>query len=120
LDPQQSLEVELQIPGIPFCSNHELHARYKQRELKKRYILDFVVFGKLILELNAASAQTVEHEGRPMDYIRISKSPVGYLINFGPFRKLEYRRFVLSEFLCVHSGLFLPLLDANGIADQRH
>jgi hypothetical protein len=34
-----------------------------------------------------------------MNHMRISRSPVGYLINFGPIGKLEYRRFILSEFL---------------------
>lgn len=71
---------------------------YKERELKKRYFPDFVVFGKIVVELKAVTALTVEHEGQLMNYMRISRSLVGYLINFGPFRKLEYRRFVLSEF----------------------
>lgn len=31
--------------------------------------------------------------------MRITRSPVGYLINFGPIGKLQYKRFILYEFL---------------------
>ena len=32
-------------------------------------------------------------------YVRITKHPIGYLINFGPIGKLQYKRFILSEFV---------------------
>jgi hypothetical protein len=31
--------------------------------------------------------------------MRITRIPLGYLINFGPIGKLEYKRMVLSDFL---------------------
>lgn len=31
--------------------------------------------------------------------MRITRSPISYLINFGPIGKLQYKRFILSEFL---------------------
>lgn len=31
-------------------------------------------------------------------YALIARKPVGYLINFGPVGKLEWKRFVLSQF----------------------
>jgi hypothetical protein len=31
--------------------------------------------------------------------MRITRQPVGYLVNFGPIQKLEWKRFVISEFL---------------------
>ena len=34
-----------------------------------------------------------------MNYMRITRTPIGYLINFGPIGKLQYKRFILSEFL---------------------
>ena len=34
-----------------------------------------------------------------MNYMRITRHPIGYLINFGPIGKLQYKRFILSEFL---------------------
>ncbi len=32
-------------------------------------------------------------------YMRISRQPVGYLVNFGPINKVMWKRFVLSEFI---------------------
>ena len=96
---QQSLEIELELRGIPFWSKHEIPVFYKQRELKKRYIPDLVAFEKVIVELKSVSALLPEHEGQLMNYMRVSKSPIGYLINFGPIGKLAYKRFILSEFL---------------------
>ena len=96
---QQSLEIELDLRGIAFRSRPEVAVFYKQRELKKRYIPDLVVYDKIVIELKSVSALLPEHEGQLMNYMRISRSPVGYLINFGPIGKLEYKRFVLSGFL---------------------
>jgi len=95
---QQCLEMELALRGIPFRRKQEVKVFYKGRELEKRYIPDLVVFDRVIVELKAVSALIAEHEAQLMNYLRISRSPVGYLINFGPIGKLEYKRFVLSEF----------------------
>ncbi|MDA1231963.1 MAG: GxxExxY protein [Planctomycetota bacterium] len=96
---QQSLEIELELRGIPFRVRQELKVFYKNRELSKRYIPDLVGYEKIVVELKSVSALLPEHEGQLINYMRISKSPVGYLINFGPIGKLEYKRFILSEFL---------------------
>jgi len=45
------------------------------------------------------AAFSPEHEAPLLNYMRITRQPVGYLINFGPVGKLEWKRFVLSEFL---------------------
>ena len=95
---QQSLEVELELRGIPFRRKQELKVFYKSRELEKRYVPDLIVFEKIIVELKAVSALCPEHEAQLMNYMRITRSAVGYLINFGPIGKLQYKRFVLSEF----------------------
>jgi hypothetical protein len=34
-----------------------------------------------------------------MNYMRITRNPIGYLINFGPIGKIQYKRIILSEFL---------------------
>jgi len=96
---QQSLEIELQLRGIPFRSRQELKVYYKGRELQKRYVPDLIVYDRIVVELKAVSALNEEHEGQLMNYMRISRTPIGYLINFGPMGKLEYRRFIMSEYL---------------------
>lgn len=96
---QQSLEIELELRSIPFQRKRELLVHYKDRILEKRYIPDLFVFGKIVVELKAVSAITAEHEAQILNYMRITRCPIGYLINFGPVGKLQYKRFILSEFL---------------------
>lgn len=95
---QQSLEVELELRGIPYRRKQELKVFYKGRELALRYIPDLVIFDRIIVELKSVSTLAPEHEAQLLNYMRITRSPVGYLINFGPIGKLQYKRFVLSEF----------------------
>lgn len=95
---QQSLEIELRIRQIPFRTKEPLSVFYKSHKLEKHYKPDLVVYDRLVVELKAITALAAEHEGQLMNYMRISRSPVGYLINFGPIGKLEYKRIILSEF----------------------
>jgi len=96
---QQSIEIELQLRGIPFRAKQELEVFYKDRLLKKRYIPDLFVFERIVVELKAVTALAPEHEAQLLNYMRIARQPVGYLINFGPIGKLQWKRFILSEFV---------------------
>jgi GxxExxY protein len=101
---QECLEIELQTQGIPFLPKQELKCFYKGRELKKRYIPDIFVFGSLVVELKSVSVLLSEHEAQLMNYLRISRQPVGYLVNFGHKGTLEWKRFILSEFIDARAG----------------
>jgi GxxExxY protein len=101
---QVCLEIELELQIIPFHSKQELKCFYKGRELKKRYIPDLIVFGCLVVELKSVSVLLPEHEAQLLNYLRISRQPVGYLVNFGHKGTLEWKRFILSEFIDVRAG----------------
>ncbi len=96
---QESLEMELALRDIPFRAKHELTCLYKGRELKKRYVPDLFVFAGLVVELKSVSQLAPEHEAQLINYMRITRQPVGYLINFGHKDTLEWKRFILSEFI---------------------
>lgn len=96
---QECLEIELQLRGIPFQSKQELVCHYKGRELKRRYYPDLFVFNRLIVELKAVAQLLPEHEAQLLNYMRITRRPVGYLINFCNKTSLEWKRFILSEFV---------------------
>jgi len=96
---QQSLEIELELRGIPFQRKQELRVFYKDRELEKRYVPDLYVFDKIVVELKAVSELAPVHEAQLLNYMRISRCPIGYLINFAPIGKLQYKRLILSEHL---------------------
>jgi GxxExxY protein len=96
---QQSLEIEFELRNIPFRKKEELLVYYKDRVLEKRYIPDLFVYGRIVVELKAVSSISPDHEAQLINYMRITRSPIGYLINFGPIGKLQYKRFILSELL---------------------
>ncbi|MFM9956429.1 MAG: GxxExxY protein [Opitutaceae bacterium] len=96
---QECLEIELEIRGIAYQSKQELRCFYKDRELKKRYVPDLFVFGCLIAELKAVSVLAPEHEAQLINYLRLTRQPVGYLINFGHNDGLQWQRVILSEFI---------------------
>ena len=94
---QQSLEIELELRGIPFESKCELTMSYKGRQLETRYKPDLFVSKGIVIELKAVSELTAEHEAQLFNYMRIAREQVGYLINFGHKGELEWKRFVLSD-----------------------
>jgi GxxExxY protein len=102
---QECLEMELEAQNIPFQSKQELRCYYKGRELKQRYIPDLFVFGCLVVAVKSVSVLLPEHEAQLLNYLRISHQPVGYLVNFGHKGTLEWKRFILSEFIEPRNGL---------------
>ena len=92
---QESLEIELEMRGIPFVPKQELPVFYKGRQLKKRYIPDLYVHDGIVVELKSVASLLPEHEAQLINYMRVSKKRVGYLINFGPIKGVEWKRFVI-------------------------
>ncbi len=94
---QQSLEIELELRGIPFCSKPDLTMFYKARRLGTHYQPDLFVFDGIVVELKAVTELVSDHEAQLFNYLRISRQPVGYLVNFGRKVELEWKRFILSD-----------------------
>jgi GxxExxY protein len=102
---QQSLEVELELRSIPFRTKHELPVFYKARLLNTKYKPDLIVFEGIVVELKAVAQLLPEHEAQLFNYLRIARSPVGYLVNFGRKGELQWKRFLLSD---LHSAVAMP------------
>ena len=96
---QQSLELELKIRGIPFESKKPLHVYYKGQLLEQKYIPDLMVCDQIVVELKAVQTLIPEHEAQLINYMRITQQAVGYLINFAPIAKAQWKRFILSDYL---------------------
>lgn len=101
---QQSLEIELQLRGIPFRSKHELRLIYKERLLETAYKPDLFVCGGIVVELKAVTELISDHEAQLFNYLRIARQQVGYLINFGHKSSLEWKRYILSDLHPAPSG----------------
>ena len=92
---QQCLERELADRGIPFEAKKELPIYYKGKPIKKTYEPDVFCFGKIILELKAVDALADEHRRQILNYLRITHSRLGLLINFGAYPRVAIERFAL-------------------------
>ncbi len=92
---QESLELELIDRGITFVAQPKLPIFYKGRQLRKSYEADLLVFDKIIVELKAVKTLLPEHEAQLLNYLKATGRHVGYLVNFGAFPKLDWRRRIL-------------------------
>lgn len=91
---QEALALELQQQGIPFEREKEFMISYKGLLLPKTYIVDFLCYGKIIVELKALSQFTGDHMAQVLNYLKASSFKLGLLINFGA-RSLQHERIVL-------------------------
>ena len=89
---QESLEMELTDRGIAYVAQPKLTISYKGRPLRKKYEADLLVFDKIIVELKAVKALLPDHEAQLLNYLKATGRRVGYLVNFGAFPKLDWRR----------------------------
>src|SRR5258708_7082837 len=80
---QESLERELQFRKIPYVAQSEVVLYYKREPLNKKFRLDLLIFGQVVVELKAVSALAREHEAQLLNYLKATRHAVGYLLNFG-------------------------------------
>lgn len=81
---------------ISFSRQLALPLAYKGVHLDCGYRLDLVVESRLIIELKAVEKLMPIHEAQMLTYLRLSRCPVGLLINFNSvILKDGIRRFVV-------------------------
>ncbi|HMP72061.1 MAG TPA: GxxExxY protein [Kiritimatiellia bacterium] len=93
---QECLELEFALRNIPFQSQPEVAIFYKGVPLKKKFVPDFICYGKIIVELKAVSTLTDEHRAQILNYLKATGYHVGYLVNFAHYPKIQHERFVLQ------------------------
>ena len=90
---QECLSHELKLRGIPFERQKELTIEYKGARLDGGYRLDFMVAGKLIVELESDDNHGPQLETRLLTYLLLTGLKEGLLINFNvPILKDGIRR----------------------------
>ena len=91
---KDALEVEFKKNNIPFVREKRYDIEYKGEILKHGYCADFVIYGKIILEIKAASCIIEEHTSQTINYLKVSGLQLGIVVNFGE-RSLRYKRVLL-------------------------
>lgn len=89
---EEALAYEFELRGIPFEKQKEIAVRYKGREVGK-HRLDFVIDGKIILELKAVSDLTDVFRKQTTSYLKATGLKLGILINFST-PSVDYERIV--------------------------
>ena len=92
---QECLEVEFAIQEIAFKPQAELGLLYKGRVLQQKYIPDFVLFDKIVLEIKALKDLGQENRAQVHNYLKATGFRLGLLVNFGHYPKLQYERIVV-------------------------
>jgi GxxExxY protein len=79
---QRCLAHEFQMCDIPFLIEYPLPVEYKAVKLDCGYRADFVVDGKMIIELKSVEKLIPIHEAQLLTYMKLAKVSVGLLMNF--------------------------------------
>jgi GxxExxY protein len=87
---QKALAHELTLRGIPFVEQVRLPVTYKNL-LVGEYVADFVIDGKIILEIKAVSHFKNEHQAQAMHYLAATGYKLAILVNFGGSKLEQWR-----------------------------
>ena len=93
---QRALALELAQAGLTFAREVERDIFYKEApEPIGTRRADFVVEGKVLVELKAISELEKVHTAQLLNYLRAYRLEVGLLINFRS-KSMEFKRWILS------------------------
>ena len=79
---QEALHLELLDRGIANDREIEIPIYYKKHLLEKKYKMDIVV-DDVIVELKSVTCLASVHRAQLCNYLRLTRKPLGLLINFG-------------------------------------
>jgi len=93
---QRSVAEELRIRGIPHVEQLALPLLYKGHRVGDDLRLDVWVAERAVVEIKAVRELLPVHDSQTLTYMRLTKSPVGLLVNFNVAVVRDgLRRFVL-------------------------
>jgi GxxExxY protein len=93
---EECLARELVLRGIRFERQKPAPIVYKDVKLECGYRMDFLVDGRVVVELKAVEALAPVHEAIVLTYLRLSGCSLGLLVNFNVrILKEGIHRFIL-------------------------
>ena len=93
---QEALAIEMRMRDIPFQEHPILKILYKEHPLHQQYIPDFLVYGKIVVEIKAIKQLGPVEEAQIINYLKATKMALGILINFGHPQQLDWKRKIIS------------------------
>lgn len=90
---EAAMAIEFNLRNVPYERQKAILVMYKG-EKAKDFLCDFLVDGKVLVELKALKTITGVEEAQVLNYLKATGLEVGLLINFGE-QSLKYKRLVL-------------------------
>ena len=113
----EALYIELLDRGIESEREKPLPCYYKGRLMEKGYQMDLVV-GDIVVELKSVGKIVPAHRAQLFNYLRLTRTPIGLLINFGTSR-LQGERYAYFEDTneCVLLDKDMNIVFSNGLEE---
>ena len=90
---KDALEIEFKANNIPFEREKEFSIEYKGVILPHKFYADFIVNEDIVLEVKAVKEFSGEHTAQVLNYMKLSNSEIGLLVNFQN-KSLQHKRLV--------------------------
>jgi GxxExxY protein len=94
---QECLQIEMVLQAIPHDAQAPVVLDYKGHTLTRKFTLDFLCFGNLIVEIKAVERLADEHRAQVINYLHASGLELALLVNFGHYPGLEFERLIRSS-----------------------
>lgn len=91
---ENALAIEFERSGLKFEKQVEVGVLYKEKNVGN-YVADFIIEGKIIVEIKANSGIGTSDEAQLINYLKATEIEVGLLLNFG--KSAEFKRRVFEH-----------------------
>ena len=91
----EAMTMELDDRGVEFESEVNLPIYYKGTLMQKQYRMD-IVCRDIVVELKAVDEILPEHRMQLFNYLRLTRKPIGILINFGE-ESLHFEKYYFDQ-----------------------
>jgi GxxExxY protein len=92
---ENALVVELSLRQIPCEQQVRFDVIYKTVKVGE-YVPDLIAGGRIIIDTKVIDRITNHERGQMINYLRITRLPIGLILNFR-YSKLQWERLVLSR-----------------------
>ena len=81
---QEALQLQFDIDKIPYVREKSFHPTYNGQILKSEFRVDFLCKNDIVVECKSVSELINVHRAQLHNYLRLTKSTCGILVNFFP------------------------------------
>jgi GxxExxY protein len=91
----ECMQIVFEDEHISFDAQPSVPVYFRKRQLKKRFVPDFICYGTIVVEIKAIDRLTGRERSQMLNYLKATGYKLGFLINFGSKEKIEIERVVL-------------------------